>query len=158
MVGPSSLGVQAMQGKSPFLAPGASSGRSIDLPDDMDGYEGYFPTDLAALYSLPEFAAKGYPVAVTGKIYHPKPQDVPDGLDPADTHTLLFHFMIRCCAADARPVAVVLSGEGLRDIPNGTWVMLQGKASRIPGSKMLGFAVDEVDDIDEPSYPYLLNR
>jgi uncharacterized repeat protein (TIGR03943 family) len=156
-VGPQALGVQAISGKSPFMAPRLGSAQP-GLADDLDAYEGYYPTNLFALYNIPEFAEKEQQVEITGRVYHPKPYDVPDELKPHDVKTLLFHFTIVCCAADARPLSVVIKGKDISDIEDGAWLKIQGKVKRIPGSRILALFADQAERTGSPEDPYLRMR
>ncbi len=161
-VGPQPLGVQVMQVKGMFTAPDWGSGLDVSQPDltgpGLDGYEGYFPTDLQALYRIPRLANGRQPVTVEGMIYHPEASETPKDVNPDDAQTLLAHFAMVCCAADARPISVVAVGDGLEDLPEGVWVQAHGRAERMEGSMIVRFIVERIEEIPEPSSPYLLSR
>ena len=99
--------------------------------------------------------AQGYPgnahqrVVTEGMVY--VPEDVPAG------HAVLFRFMITCCAADAQPLAILVSGEGVEKLPKDTWVRVEGviDVTRMKDQEVVTIRVDHLEQIPKPAAPYL---
>jgi uncharacterized repeat protein (TIGR03943 family) len=70
---------------------------------------------------------------------------------------VLFRFAITCCAADAQPVGVLVTGEGLDSLAKDTWVRISGKlaTTRVKGDDVPTIQAATVERIRPPSDPYL---
>ncbi|MBF0509393.1 MAG: hypothetical protein HQK57_10775, partial [Deltaproteobacteria bacterium] len=72
----------------------------------------------------------------------------------------LYRFVLVCCAADSRPMAVVLEGVLPKHFVNDGWYRVRGTSSKITKktlvkSPTLSISAKEIVPIPEPPGPYL---
>ena len=72
---------------------------------------------------------------------------------PTQNECLLVHYVMVCCAADLRPVSVLLKYPAGYLPENGKWVKVRGIASR--DEKGVVLEVHTIEPIREPNPPYL---
>jgi uncharacterized repeat protein (TIGR03943 family) len=77
--------------------------------------------------------------------------DIPSG------SIVLFRFAITCCAADAQPVGVLVTGKGLEGLTKDTWIRVSGKLTktRIKDQDVPTIEVQTIERIKPPADPYL---
>ena len=86
---------------------------------------------------------EGAEVDLIGFVTHPKNAE-------AGLYSLT-RFYISCCAADAVPYSVAV--DATTDLPDDTWIRIKGSLTR--SGRTFVVAPTEIDEIEEPSTPYL---
>lgn len=138
------LGAQAASRKA--SAVGALA--SFVPPPRSDGRVGLEEIHYASIsleYADSVGITDGLDVSLIGFVTHPK--RAPEGV------FAVTRFYISCCAADAVPYSVVVDPGTSPDLPDDTWIRVEGTLARTPD----GFIVNasEITQIDEPDSPYL---
>lgn len=95
----------------------------------------------------------GRHVAVVGMIHH----DTKIRERFGTNSVLLYRFAISCCAADAMPVAIVLSGGDLTDWPDDTWIQAEGRFVLQPDKDQADpvLELNAATQVKKPRRPYL---
>lgn len=84
---------------------------------------------------------------------------LPGGLTRAEVPLLLYRFEITCCAADAAPIFVVLTGLDPGTYPNDTWLRVTGVLTPPGGpANMARLDLTSSVKIEPPTEPYLSRR
>lgn len=138
------LGAQAASRKA--SAVGALA--SFVPPPRSDGRVGLEEIHYASMsleYADSVGITDGLEVSLVGFVTHPKRAS-------GDTFAVT-RFYISCCAADAVPYSVVVDPGTSGDLPDDTWIRVEGTLARTAD----GFVVNasDVTQIDEPESPYL---
>jgi putative membrane protein len=96
---------------------------------------------------------KGQRVAVVGMIHRDPKTTERFGADAC----VLFRFVINCCAADARPVAIILAGNVPTHWSDNTWIRAEGLFSLRDdkGQPVPTLEVSMATRIPKPRRPYL---
>lgn len=68
----------------------------------------------------------------------------------------LYRFVMTCCAADATPITVLLSGNADRSFPVDTWVEVTGQVVPVRGQVPSVINVERMAEIEYPSRPYIV--
>lgn len=71
----------------------------------------------------------------------------------APDECILAHYVMVCCAADLRPVGIILKYPAAYTPQHGKWVRVRGTVSREPQGIVL--RADTIEPIREPNPPYL---
>lgn len=74
-----------------------------------------------------------------------------------DEHMMLFRFVVVCCAADARPVGVLVHGDQFEDVADDAWLEVRGmlRIAQFDATDELVVDAREIKRIDPPARPYL---
>lgn len=74
-----------------------------------------------------------------------------------DDHAMLFRFVVVCCAADARPVGVLVPQAALGEAVDDAWLEVSGTLRRASFAETAELVVDDADvrPIQRPANPYL---
>ncbi len=98
-------------------------------------------------------------VETIGRILVPTPEDlkkVPADVDTSEMKLMLYRFHMTCCAADARPVFIILLGHDPKGLENETWAKVTGRWVPAPGlGDMVKLVVDKLEIVPPPSEPYI---
>jgi len=72
-------------------------------------------------------------------------------------HFVLMRFMVWCCAADARPIGVVVASADADSFENDTWVRVEGEAVAecVDGRDLPCIRAVHIEKIERPKMPYL---
>ncbi|MBN1595057.1 TIGR03943 family protein, partial [candidate division FCPU426 bacterium] len=67
-------------------------------------------------------------------------------------HFVLFQFMITCCIADARPLAILVESKEAEHVRENSWVRVEGilHTRQLPGVMRLVIQADTVEDAPRP--------
>lgn len=116
------------------------------------------PLTLTELY----FPAK-HPGVTTvetlGRILVPTEEDlkkVPADVDTSEMKLMLYRFHMTCCAADARPVFIILLGHDPKGLENEAWAKVTGRWVPAPGlGDMAKLVVEKLEIVPPPKEPYI---
>ncbi len=74
-----------------------------------------------------------------------------------DGHFVLFRFVVNCCAADARPVGILIDTRGRKAPPKDQWYRIVGtvEATEVEGKPAHVIRAKEMQRIGRPKEPYL---
>jgi uncharacterized repeat protein (TIGR03943 family) len=91
----------------------------------------------------------GQRVIVDGMVYH-------DADLPADS-SVVFRFVLTCCAADAIPAAVLVQSADIKPLEADAWVRVTGvpRLTRLDGEEAPAITAERVERIEPPRNPYL---
>jgi uncharacterized repeat protein (TIGR03943 family) len=111
------------------------------------------PVTILDLYYAPR-AYEGKRVKLTGMLHKNDPQVEADF---GKSLPVVFRFVITCCAADASPVAVLVDGDDLPDLPESAWVEVAGtfRIQEKDGRRVPIVATSIVTEKETPKQPYL---
>lgn len=98
-------------------------------------------------------------VETVGRILVPTPEDlkkVPADVDTSEMKLMLYRFHMTCCAADARPVFIILLGHDTKGLENETWAKVTGRWVPAPGlGDMVKLVVEKLEIVPPPAEPYI---
>lgn len=92
-------------------------------------------------------------VAVVGIIHHDSKIQERFGTNSI----VLYRFVISCCAADAMPAAILLTGGELAGWPNDTWIRAEGRFVLLPDKDQAApvLELSAATQVKKPRRPYL---
>ncbi|MFH2002760.1 MAG: TIGR03943 family protein, partial [Planctomycetota bacterium] len=113
-----------------------------------DGGEGLKARDLNELI-WNYVRLSGRRVTTLGQVA--KDASLPEG------YFILFRFMINCCVADARPIALFVDLKGATDLEEDTWIKVTGvmETEKVSGRTALVIRTEEMERVDKPDDIYL---
>ncbi len=128
---------------------GNTAGRESDSQASVAGGEGG-RVSLSNLTRKPS-AFEGRKVITEGMVYRDEKL--------GENRFICFRLLIWCCAADARPVGILVQVKNSIDVPAGQWVRVEGvvEKSVIGGRKVIQIDNAEVKTIEPPGIPYLFD-
>lgn len=140
------------------LADGPSSPEPTVTKAEPADHSVALPLTLTQLY----FPAK-HPgvtkVETIGRILVPTAEDlkkVPADVDTSEMKLMLYRFHMTCCAADARPVFIILLGHDTKGLENETWAKVTGRWVPAPGlGDMVKLVVEKLEIVPPPAEPYI---
>jgi putative membrane protein len=145
---------------SPLIASAAPSAASSGPPAAppppaarAPGPSAFVPVTHLDLYNSPK-KYEGQWVTLVGMAY--RNEEARKDFGP--NVILVFRFVVACCAADAQPIAVVVDGKsGPRNIPDNSWVKVQGRFStrRVERDDVPLIEEAVLSPTSEPKEPYL---
>jgi hypothetical protein len=98
-------------------------------------------------------------VETVGRILVPTAEDlkkVPADVDTSEMKLMLYRFHMTCCAADARPVFIILLDHDTKGLENETWAKVTGRWVPAPGlGDMAKLVVEKLQIVPPPAEPYL---
>ena len=98
-------------------------------------------------------------VETIGRILVPTAEDlkkVPADVDTSEMKLMLYRFHMTCCAADARPVFIILLGHDTKGLENETWAKVTGRWVPAPGlGDMVKLVVEKLEIVPPPAEPYI---
>jgi hypothetical protein len=98
-------------------------------------------------------------VETVGRILVPTAEDlkkVPADVDTSEMKLMLYRFHMTCCAADARPVFIILLDHDTKGLENETWAKVTGRWVPAPGlGDMVKLVVEKLQVVPPPAEPYL---
>lgn len=98
-------------------------------------------------------------VETVGRILVPTAEDlkkVPADVDTSEMKLMLYRFHMTCCAADARPVFIILLGHDTKGLENETWAKVTGRWVPAPGlGDMAKVVVEKLEIVPPPAEPYI---
>ena len=98
-------------------------------------------------------------IETIGRILVPTAEDlkkVPADVDTSEMKLMLYRFHMTCCAADARPVFIILLGHDTKGLENETWAKITGRWVPAPGlGDMVKVVVDKLEIVPPPAEPYI---
>ena len=99
-------------------------------------------------------AYKGKRVSLLGMVHKNDPQIRKEF---GKEFLVVFRFVINCCAADAMPVAVLVDGRKLPDLPEESWVRVEGdlKILNQDDARIPILEKSSIKMVDPPKQPYL---
>jgi putative membrane protein len=145
-LGASALATRGITINAPLNARGSSTSISLDLPP---GERSVLDWNRTINYASDPYQYNGDLADVTGFVYH----------DPRleDGQFLVGRFTITCCVADAFAIGMVVHWPDAVDLPDNTWVRVQGpiEVSETDGQRTPSIWALSVESIPEPPQPYL---
>jgi uncharacterized repeat protein (TIGR03943 family) len=123
------------------LSVGTSTGPARSEPASRNVFEW-----AVAFQTEPPEAIAGQPVDVVAFVYHP------EGL--AAGRFMAARFVVACCVADARGVALPVEWAGSADLKADAWVRVEGSVAQSSSGEPFVRATS-VDYVDAPRNPYL---
>lgn len=98
-------------------------------------------------------------VETVGRILVPTEEDlkkVPADVDTSEMKLMLYRFHMTCCAADARPVFIILLGHDPKGLENEAWAKVTGRWVPAPGlGDMAKLVVEKLEIVPAPKEPYI---
>lgn len=98
-------------------------------------------------------------VETIGRILVPTAEDlkkVPADVDTSEMKLMLYRFHMTCCAADARPVFIILLGHDPKGLENESWAKVTGRWVPAPGlGDMVKLVVEKIEIVPPPAEPYI---
>lgn len=149
------IGVQSLRGASSTASSvsikGSQSASQDVLPDASEVVDDgqYFEIDADGIYEGSALDRLHKSVKLIGMVYTGK--GVPEGM------YALVRLRMVCCAADARPVPVLIKGEAPATAKQGDWAWVYGKLrhTELAGKRTFYIEPDRISPAIAPKNPYL---
>ena len=130
-----------------------SKGRTAAIPEKGGGSGGEAAEQTILEILQNPKAYEGRPVSFSGMIL--RDESLKQNFDGRDT--LVYRFLITCCAADALPLAIVLDSAPAAAFKNEQWVQVDGtfRLLNINQKQVPLIAQSTLKPIAAPKFPYL---